>query len=121
MAGEAVLLFVYGTLRRGCSNHWMLEGSRLVGVGRVYGYTLVVQGIPYAIRAPNSCSVVGEVYQVNLDTLGAVDELEGHPEYYRRVRVPVELEDGGRLEAYMYEWPHQRAKKCLAQVYQCQP
>ena len=90
-----VLLFVYGTLKQGCSNHWLLESSKLIGVGRVYGYTLMVHGIPYAIHAPRNCSVIGEVYRVDLDTLRTIDDFEEHPGYYRRVKVVVELEDGG--------------------------
>jgi gamma-glutamylcyclotransferase (GGCT)/AIG2-like uncharacterized protein YtfP len=39
------------------------------------------------------------VFRVNAQTLAAVDRLEGHPSFYRRTEI--ELEGGGRAEAYL--------------------
>ena len=116
----SVGLFVYGTLKRRCWNHNYISHCRLVGEGYVAGYTLAIDSyIPYAVRAPRECRVWGEVYLVDQLTLSRVDRLEGHPEEYRRVRVRVMLAGGGSLDAYMYEWPHARADRCIGEVYEC--
>ena len=38
--------------------------------------------------------MVGEVYQVNDDSLKRLDQFEGHPEFYERTEVEVKLTKG---------------------------
>ncbi len=111
-------LFVYGTLKNGCSNHNLLRGAEFLGNGRVWGYTLIVDVISYAVRAPVECSVTGELYWVTDTILDRVDRPEGHPDAYRRVVVEVET-GSARIRAWMYEWPHGRVDRCLAEEYRC--
>ncbi|NUO50453.1 MAG: gamma-glutamylcyclotransferase, partial [Polyangiaceae bacterium] len=44
-------------------------------------------------------SVEGEVYEVDMETLRALDRLEGHPRFYRR--TPIVLADGESVETYV--------------------
>jgi gamma-glutamylcyclotransferase (GGCT)/AIG2-like uncharacterized protein YtfP len=93
-------LFVYGTLQSGEGNHRLLRTSRLLGVRRTDArYTLVSLGAFPALLEGGATSVVGELYEVDGDTLAAVDRLEGHPHLYRRERV--QLLGGERAEGYL--------------------
>ena len=66
------LVAVYGTLKRGYSNHTLLHGADFIadkpGVGK---------------------NVKVEVYLVDKDTLEALDMLEGHPDWYERKQKNV--------------------------------
>jgi gamma-glutamylcyclotransferase (GGCT)/AIG2-like uncharacterized protein YtfP len=114
------VLFVYGTLKRGCWNHDLVSGSEYLGGGVVRGYTLLVDGIPYAVPSPKNCLVRGELYRVDWATVRRVDRLEGHPEWYKRTLVRVETKEG-TVEAYMYVYPHTRMNRCAAEAYTCTP
>jgi gamma-glutamylaminecyclotransferase len=45
-----------------------------------------------AARIGRRAEVVGEVYEVDAETLAQVDELEEHPHFFRRERVRLEGE-----------------------------
>jgi gamma-glutamylcyclotransferase (GGCT)/AIG2-like uncharacterized protein YtfP len=95
-----VRLFVYGTLQSGEGNHRLLRAARLLGVRRTEArYTLVSLGAFPALLERGTTSVVGELYEVDDDTLAAVDRLEGHPHLYRRERV--HLLGGEHVEGYL--------------------
>ena len=97
------LLFVYGTLRCGFCNHFLLHGATFYGLARSREkYALFVEGIPYVSRAEAVSRIVGEVFQVDEETLEQVDRLEGHPHWYRREEIEVTLADGSNVWAWMY-------------------
>ncbi|EKO39600.1 MAG: hypothetical protein B193_1688 [Solidesulfovibrio magneticus str. Maddingley MBC34] len=101
---EGSHVFVYGTLRRGFSNHRFLAGARFVGPGRtVDAYGLYLEaGIPYLAAGEGRYPVVGEVYAVDAAILAGLDELEEHPRVYTRRPAPIVLGDGRRLIAWVY-------------------
>ena len=84
----STLLFVYGTLKRGCSNHHYLAGQRFVGVARTPpGYRLYdLGGYPgIAVKPDDREGVVGEVWSVDDVALRRLDRFEGvHEGLYRR-------------------------------------
>lgn len=87
-------VFVYGTLKRGGSNHAFLAGQTFLGEARtVPGFTLYqLQGYPgmVASKTPAPESVTGEVWSVDAATLIALDRLEGIAEgLYRRERIQL--------------------------------
>ena len=57
-----------------------------------------VEGYPAMTRAGDG-DVVGEVYEVDLDTLAALDRFEGHPDVYRRTGIT--LDDRTEAEGYL--------------------
>jgi gamma-glutamylcyclotransferase (GGCT)/AIG2-like uncharacterized protein YtfP len=89
----STLLFVYGTLKRGCSNHDQLMGQKFVGNARTPpGYRLYdLGGYPgIAVRPDDSGGVVGEVWSVDDAALKRLDHFEGvHEGLYRRVPLPL--------------------------------
>lgn len=101
------LVFVYGTLKRGSSNHSYLAGQQFMGAARtVAGYTLFnLDGYPGMVREEGDLEGVrGEVWSVDDACLAALDELEGLSEgLYRRERVALTTDFAQRsVEAYFY-------------------
>lgn len=87
------IVFVYGTLKYGFSNHCVIKGSRFVcDAVTDKPYLLFASGIPFMVNDSNdfnSVRVSGEVYDVSDETLGSLDVLEGHPRFYKRESIWV--------------------------------
>ncbi|NLS12419.1 gamma-glutamylcyclotransferase [Vibrio sp. SM6] len=93
-------VFVYGTLRRGESNHHYLQHCQKLGEWRTPPcYTLFDLG-PYPALVLGTHSIFGEVYQVDEQTLVALDELEDVPLEYRRAEVITPF---GAAWIYLYQ------------------
>jgi len=93
-------IFVYGSLLAGLHNHHVLRGAPLVGPARTLpAFTMFsLGGFPGVVRGGQT-AIEGEVYEVDAATLAALDQLEGHPRFYRR--TPLRLEGGERAEIYL--------------------
>ncbi len=101
------LIFVYGTLKQGGSNHHFLAGQSLVGkASTTPGYLLYeITGYPGMVRQADALEgVSGEVWAVDEACLASLDLLEGTTEgIYRREAVPLAGPFAGqRVEAYLY-------------------
>ena len=100
------LVFVYGTLRQGCSNHHLLKGETLLGPARTMDrFALYVDDFPYLIKSQPCSRVSGEVYRVGPVAFARLDALENHPLWYRRERRGVAMENGSVLQAWVYFFP----------------
>lgn len=90
----STLLFVYGTLKRGCANHAYLADQKFVAAARtVPGFRLFDLGGYPAIVASETdrFGVKGEVWEVDAAGLERLDRFEGvHEGLYRRDRVRLE-------------------------------
>jgi len=101
------LIFIYGTLKRGKSNHRFMAGQRFLGpASTLPGYRLYqLDGYPGMIESPSSgASVEGEIWDVDAAALAELDRLEGLSEGLYE-RVPVKLPapwDAGKVETYLY-------------------
>jgi gamma-glutamylaminecyclotransferase len=99
------LLFVYGTLKRGCCNHGYLAGQEFVGLARTpAGYRLYDLGGYPAIAAvtDDNEGVIGEVWSVDQDSLARLDHFEGvHEGLYRREPFPL-LPPFAEQQVYAY-------------------
>ena len=97
------LVFVYGTLRLGHSNHHLLKDAYSYGIGSTESsYTMyLVGGYPYVTSSENRYPIVGEMYAVDDDTLSDLDRMEGHPRYYERREINVIIGEVHHV-AWMY-------------------
>ena len=106
------LLMVYGTLKQGYGNHYLVEDGRFLGKATTLKpYLLWHSGFPIATHNQDIADrlgeqmlpVIGEVYEVSDTQLRRCDSLEGHPRWYKRVHVQAELDNGNIVEPYIYE------------------
>jgi gamma-glutamylaminecyclotransferase len=103
---EQHLVFVYGTLLRGMSNHAMLAEARFLGTARTKAsFALYVDYYPKVIRDEPVSPIAGELYLVDGMTLARLDDLEDHPFEYRREQVLVIMDDGEETRAWVYFHP----------------
>lgn len=99
---ETARVFVYGTLRRGGSNSFRMDGAEFVAAATVNGRLYHISWYPGIVLDPAAGPVRGEIHQVSPERLAALDAFEG-PEY-RRVETEVTTSEGGRMSAWIWEW-----------------
>lgn len=91
------VLFVYGTLKRGFSNHGQMQGARFLGAVETRPvYTLRHLGSYPALTPGGTTPISGELYEVTVAHFARLDEFEGPP--YERITVA--LSDGTEAIAY---------------------
>ncbi|XP_024370657.1 putative gamma-glutamylcyclotransferase At3g02910 [Physcomitrium patens] len=98
------LAFVYGTLKQGFSNHWLIKDAvgeghaQFIGVAKTKQQYPLVCGpfqVPFLLNIPSSgLQVKGELYAVDQTALELLDELEGVSKghYERRPLVLTNLQ-----------------------------
>jgi gamma-glutamylaminecyclotransferase len=89
-------VFVYGTLKRGHSNSFILERAKFLGEDTIKGKMLDLGPYPCVVRGNKT--VHGEVYEIGPATLKRMDYLEGHPDFYTRHKI----ETGNGHQAWAY-------------------
>jgi gamma-glutamylcyclotransferase (GGCT)/AIG2-like uncharacterized protein YtfP len=94
-------IFVYGTLKRGGTIHWIIENFPFLGRAEAEGFMLYDLG-SYPAMVPGVGVVYGEVYEVSEEALQSLDWVEGVPVLYRRELIEVSFEDGFSLKAWAY-------------------
>ena len=92
-------VLVYGTLRKGHSNHRLLGNSELVGSYMVaLPYVMKhLGGFPGLLSDGQRHDIFCEMYEVDDDTFQRLDYLEGYPSFYNRTEVRV-----GDTQAWIY-------------------
>jgi gamma-glutamylcyclotransferase (GGCT)/AIG2-like uncharacterized protein YtfP len=91
-------IFVYGSLKQGLHNHWLLHNAIFIDVAQTTEQCwdmISMGGFPAVI--PGNKNIYGELYHVTPQDLLMLDHLEGHPDFYSR--TAVELNNG---QAWMY-------------------
>lgn len=116
------LLFVYGTLRQQFGNHHYLSNAIFLGKATTeLKYVMhASSSIPFVSQSMAVSHIVGEVYEVDDNTLANLDRLEGckviaqEPlqcdanSWYTREQVPVRWADGGNYQiVWMYFNEHE--------------
>jgi gamma-glutamylaminecyclotransferase len=120
------LVFVYGTLKEGFPNFHLNPGRRIPGNYRTrkalpfYVVQLPIEDrAPWLVNAPGQgVQVLGQVFEVDDDTLRAMDEFEevGLPTGYVRVELELEAVEqaGALLSAHVYMKEEHQMVECLA-------
>lgn len=103
-------VFVYGTLRRGGSNAFRMDGATFHGCGTVAGRLYRISWYPGLVLDPEADRVTGDLFQASGEQLAALDEFEGlaageiEGSEYRRVKATVLQASGEAVTAWVYEW-----------------
>ncbi|MFP4047977.1 MAG: gamma-glutamylcyclotransferase [Bacteroidales bacterium] len=87
---KTIPLFVYGTLKRGGSNHsYYLSNAKSLGSATTnQKYGIRIEGVPKLTKEEYDW-IDGELYMVNEEELEEIDALEGHPHFYQREKIFV--------------------------------
>tara|TARA_Y100000034_G_scaffold136409_1_gene212716 strand:- start:20942 stop:21307 length:366 start_codon:yes stop_codon:yes gene_type:complete len=106
MSNDLTAIFVYGTLKKGKSNHYLLKDSIFLNEFSVKGFDLVFdnhESFPFLVRGKGI--VHGEIYLVTSSTLALIDNLEGHPHFYKReiIQDIFNYEKKYSLWSYLFE------------------
>lgn len=97
---------VYGSLKKGYGNHYLLTESKLLGKDYLSGWTMISLGsFPGIYRGPDEIHV--EIYEVTDEELASLDRLEGTPTFYRRAPV---------VTAYGEAWIYYLSKSKYSQL-----
>lgn len=104
------LVFVYGTLRQGERNHYLIDSAKLVTRQAWLKGKLIDTGKDYpALLLGSNDRVYGEIYEVNNELLKTLDELEGFTgqgkkNHYERCEQVISS-DLGEFKALVYFYP----------------
>ena len=90
-------VFVYGTLKRGFSNHKVLARNHAEYLGNAttrdsyvmfdVGYPLIIKD--NSLHNEDTAPVVGEIYLVNRQCMKELDILEGEGILYKRIKIKL--------------------------------
>ena len=94
-------VFVYGTLMSGEFNHNYLINSTYLSQGTIEGYDMYNVGFFPAIIEGDDL-IIGELYQVPIKDLSAIDNLEGEGTFYLKKCETVRDAEGKTSFAYIY-------------------
>ncbi|MCH2106743.1 MAG: gamma-glutamylcyclotransferase, partial [Planctomycetes bacterium] len=98
--GDEMLVFVYGRMKQGGTDHAVLSGSKFLGeVLTAPLYDLVDLGGMPGLITGGEVAVHGELYAVDGRTLTNIDEFEDHPDTFHRDTLI--LEDGREVLGYV--------------------
>lgn len=104
------IVFVYGTLRRGGSNHFRMAGAEFIAAGTISGRMYRIDWYPGLVLDSAGDEISGEVYAVGPEQLAALDAFEGlsageiQGSEYRRVLTTVVQQDSQTRTAWVWEW-----------------
>lgn len=120
-----MLLFVYGTLRKGFHNHNLLDNAKFIGMGISVDKFYMIGRLNFELdefedgRSPPrqllfpyiftdnlrveqlSNHIYGELYEISEELLMSIDEHEGHPNIYKRIEESVRI-DSTEYKAMIY-------------------
>ena len=101
---QSNVIGVYGTLKKDFSNYYnYLRSAKYVGKGETKDkYPLIQEGLPYMVKKRGiGHNVTIDVFKVSDQSLQEIDQLEGHPQWYKREQVPV-IVDGKEITCWIY-------------------
>lgn len=103
---DNVIVFVYGTLKRGGPNNYLMDSinAEYLGDAGLKDHALYgIGNLPVAVSEDNN-SVYGEIWKVPSPGMLYLDMLENNGKAYTRKVVTVNTMDGNQVEAWFYEF-----------------
>lgn len=102
-----MMIFVYGTLKRGGSNHGWMRGQRFLTEARTAPHYQLhdLGGYPgMVLDEAGGLSIQGEVWEVDEEGLARLDVLEdvAGGEYAREPVMLLPPQDGWQVQGYRY-------------------
>lgn len=98
------LVAVYGTLKKGYNNYnsYLRRSVYLGGGVTTDKYPLIIRGLPYMVNQKGmGHNVEVDVFKVSDEVLENLDRLEGHPKWYKREEVEINVK-GKVLSCWVY-------------------
>lgn len=116
-----MLIFVYGSLKKGFSNHSLISPFKQVAKGTIQGRMYSLGAFPAIVLSDNPEELVhGEIYDVNTEYgLKTIDSLEGYnPDrkdnhFYLRVPTKCKTNTGEIIEVNVYCFAPEEESKSL--------
>ena len=96
-----MILFFYGSLKRGWSNHHLVTDGKFLGTARTLPYYRIIDLGEYygMIRDDvNGMTIFGELWEVNVHCLAVLDAFEGS-DYPRQ---PVDIVQRSDVQGYLW-------------------
>ncbi len=120
---ENICLFVYGSLRKGFTNHKYLAESEYIGEhASVDQFQLITHkngNYPYLLDEPlvdyPSTIVHGEIYKINSKVLKNIDSLESNSKIYQRKIYTFINQNNEIIEAWIYILTNYEMTRYIAQ------
>lgn len=97
------ILFIYGSLKRGCLNHARIAGQEYLGDATTEpGYRIIEIGQYGGMIRDEKCglAVKGELWAVDARCLAELDEFEGSEGHWHRVPAAI----AGHQDVQSYCW-----------------
>lgn len=98
------LIFVYGTLKRGCRNNHYLKDATFLGEAETiekYSMKRHRGNYPAAIESDKNFTISGELWLCSEETAQSIDILEDYPYLFYRNEVSV-IHNENVINAWMY-------------------
>jgi gamma-glutamylcyclotransferase (GGCT)/AIG2-like uncharacterized protein YtfP len=96
-------LLVYGTLKQGFGNNYLLSSAKFLNAVSISGFKMYSLGaFPMCVLGDTGDVITGECYEIDEHTLRQTDRLEGFPRFYDRKIVDATTEDGQTLSGWIY-------------------
>lgn len=101
---EGFLVATYGTLKKDYNNYkrYLTRSEYLGAVTTKHKYPLVIKDMPHMIEEEGiGFQVDVDVFTVSPEVLKDLDVLEGHPTWYKRKVIPIDL-NGETYSCWVY-------------------
>lgn len=100
-------VFVYGTLMKGGMNHFLMQYHKAQFIDSAttsfHKFNMISIGEDFPGIVTGNGAIVGEVYMIDEKTLPVLDRLEGYPDFYNRIVIPVDgMTERKRYNAIVY-------------------
>lgn len=109
-------VFVYGTLKKGYNNNYLLSTSKYLGeyvTKDKFGMdSYVYYPAIFKTDSINKGYIVGELYEVEDHIMPYLDKLEGYPNHFDRQEIIVEDGGGNEEKALVYYYKN-KPNNCI--------